>query len=122
MLQGWWEKLSAVPLPRASIEEKPAALQTYARSGHNGRLTLPFEKRLLASILGMTPENLSRGFATLAAHGLKTEGQVIVISDRQKLQHLARENPLIEEIASVKRRRLERPGLREPALILRPDR
>jgi CRP/FNR family transcriptional regulator, transcriptional activator FtrB len=90
-------------------------LQTEARSGHTGRLMLPFEKRLLASLLGMTPENLSRGFATLAAHGLKTEGQVIVISDRQKLQHLARVNPLIEEIAPVKRRRRERPDLRKPA-------
>jgi CRP/FNR family transcriptional regulator, transcriptional activator FtrB len=44
-------------------------LQTDARSGFTGHVTLPFEKRLLASLLGMTPENLSRNFAAIAAHG-----------------------------------------------------
>ena len=83
-------------------------LQTDARSGHTGRLNLPFEKRLLASLLGMTPENLSRGFATLAEHGLTTEGQAIIIRDRRKLQRLARENLLIEEIASVKCQKRQR--------------
>jgi CRP/FNR family transcriptional activator FtrB len=91
-------------------------LQTDARSGHTGRLNLPFEKRLLASLLGMTPENLSRGFATLAEHGLTTEGQAIIIRDRRKLQRLARENLLIEEIASVKCQKRERSrALRRPA-------
>jgi CRP/FNR family transcriptional activator FtrB len=91
-------------------------LQTDARSGYSGRLILPFEKRLLASLLGMTPENLSRGFAVLVEHGLTTEGQVIIIRDRKKLQRLARENPLIEEIGSVKSQKRERSHtLRTPA-------
>ena len=64
----------------------------------------------------MTPENLSRGFATLAEHGVATEGQVITIRDRRKLERLARENPLIEEITSVKSQKRERSNtLRTPA-------
>jgi CRP/FNR family transcriptional regulator, transcriptional activator FtrB len=91
-------------------------LQTDAHGGYTGRLILPFEKRMLASLLGMTPENLSRGFATLAEHGVTTEGQAIIIRDRLKLQRLARENPLIEEIASAKCQKRERSrALRRPA-------
>jgi CRP/FNR family transcriptional regulator, transcriptional activator FtrB len=72
-------------------------LQTDAQSGSTGRMVLPFEKRLLASLLGMTPENLSRSFATLAAHGVKSEGRSIVISDREKLRGLAHPNALIDD-------------------------
>ena len=53
----------------------------------------------------MTPENLSRGFTALASHGVMTEGRAIVIKDREKLQHLAHEDPLIEEVIPVKRRK-----------------
>lgn len=71
-------------------------LQADARSGSTGHVILPFEKRLLASLLGMTPENLSRSFAALASHGVVSEGRAIVVKDREKLQRLAQENPLIE--------------------------
>ena len=80
-------------------------LQTDARNGLTGHVILPFEKRRLASLLGMTPENLSRSFAALAPHGVMTEGRAIVIKDREKLQRLAQEDPLIEEVISVKRRK-----------------
>jgi hypothetical protein len=39
------------------------------------------------------------------AHGVMTEGRAIVIKDREKLQRLAQEDPLIEEVISVKRRK-----------------
>jgi CRP/FNR family transcriptional regulator, transcriptional activator FtrB len=80
-------------------------LQTDARSGPTGRVILPFEKRLLASLLGMTPENLSRSFAALVPHGVVTEGRAIVIKDREKLRRLAQEDPLIEEMISARRRK-----------------
>jgi len=80
-------------------------LQTDARNGPTGHVILPFEKRLLASLLGMTPENLSRSFSALASHGVMTEGRAIVIKDREKLQRLAQEDPLIEEFNSVTRRK-----------------
>ena len=63
------------------------------------------EKRRLASLLGMAPETLSRSFTALASHGVMTEGHAIVIKDREKLQRLAHEDPLIEEIIPVKRRK-----------------
>jgi CRP/FNR family transcriptional regulator, transcriptional activator FtrB len=73
-------------------------LQTDARNGSTGHLIMPFEKRLLASLLGMTPENLSRNFAALASHGVMSKGQAILIKDRKKLQRLAQQDPLIEEL------------------------
>lgn len=80
-------------------------LQTDVRNGQTGHVILPFEKRLLASLLGMTPENLSRSFAALTSQGVRTEGRAIVIKDREKLQRLAQEDPLIEEVISIKRRK-----------------
>lgn len=73
-------------------------LQADARMGSRGHLTMPFEKRTLAALLGTTPENLSRSFATLASHGVAIDGRAIVIKDQAKLQRLAQENPLIEDI------------------------
>jgi CRP/FNR family transcriptional activator FtrB len=80
-------------------------LQTDARTGMTGHVILPFEKRLLASLLGMTPENLSRSFAALGTHGARTEGRAIIIKDRERLLRLAQEDPLIEEVISAKRRK-----------------
>ena len=73
-------------------------VQTDAQSGSTGHLILPLEKRLLASLLGMTPENLSRTFAVLASHGVMIKDQAILITDRKKLQRLAQPDPLIEEL------------------------
>ena len=36
--------------------------------------------------------------AVLAKHGVATEGRALVIRNREKLRHLARQNPLIEEL------------------------
>ena len=40
-----------------------------------------FDKRTLASRLGMTPENLSRNLALLAKYGVKSSGRDILIED-----------------------------------------
>lgn len=74
-------------------------LEADARTGGTGRFTLPFEKRLLASLLGMTPENLSRSFAALAAHGLASDGRGIVIRDPGALRDFACPDPLIDGIS-----------------------
>jgi CRP/FNR family transcriptional activator FtrB len=79
-------------------------LQTDAQNGSTGHVILFFEKRLLASLLGMTPENLSRSFAALASHGVVSEGRAILIKDREKLQRLAQENPLIEDVPAAAQR------------------
>lgn len=75
-------------------------LRADARNGSTGRVLLPFEKRLLAALLGMTPENLSRSFTTLASHGVVSEGRrAVVITDRESLQRFAQENSLIDDPA-----------------------
>src|SRR5215470_15756925 len=61
-------------------------LETDRRQGGHGRVVLPHDKRTLASRLGMTPENLSRNLASLAAHGVAGSGREIVIADRDALQ------------------------------------
>lgn len=65
--------------------------------GAERRLTIPFEKRVLAAYLGMTAENLSRGFSALSAHGVSIKGLQIDITDIAKLADFARPSPLIDE-------------------------
>jgi len=58
---------------------------------------LPYGKRTLASLLGMTPENLSRAFNTLKPYGVEVKGAKIQLSDLAALRSLAKENPLIDD-------------------------
>jgi CRP/FNR family transcriptional activator FtrB len=60
-------------------------------------IELDIEKRLLASRLGMTPENLSRAFQSLAHHGVATSGARIEIFDRAALVRYAHPAPLIDD-------------------------
>ncbi len=46
---------------------------------------LPYEKQVLASVLGIKPESLSRAFRRLAEHGVLTEGRSITLQDVRKL-------------------------------------
>lgn len=55
-----------------------------------GRSNLRAEKRVVASLLGMTPENLSRAFGLLVKCGVEVKGQQIMISDRAMLEAFAR--------------------------------
>jgi CRP/FNR family transcriptional activator FtrB len=71
-------------------------LRTSAGAGDVTEFELPVEKRLLASLLGMTPENLSRAFAKLRACGVEVEGSRIRLSSRSELQRLARPNNRID--------------------------
>lgn len=57
---------------------------------------LPVEKRLLASYLGMTPENLSRTLRALEEHGVKIDGMRVIITDRARLSALAQLDALID--------------------------
>ena len=64
--------------------------------GTPGVAVVDVEKRVLASYLGMTPENLSRAFATLGAHGVVSQGARIQISDRRALKDFASPDALID--------------------------
>ena len=70
--------------------------QSHAAGGVR-ELTLPFEKRVLASLLGMTPENLSRAFATLAAYGVTSSGKRVRLDDPDALANLSRPSHFIDE-------------------------
>lgn len=67
-----------------------------ARFGNAGTFTLQHEKRVLASLLGMTPENLSRAFATLTDYGVSVNGPEVRITRPEVLRRLAKPTPLID--------------------------
>ena len=64
-------------------------LCTDAQYGGSGRFTLPFDKRILASHLGMTPENLSRSLKFLSRHGAQVQGRDVVLNDPAALAAVA---------------------------------
>lgn len=64
-----------------------------------GEFRLPYGKRILASQLGMTPENLSRGLAQLAECGVAVSGQVLVVRDIPRLRAFAKPIPSIDDVA-----------------------
>lgn len=72
-------------------------LRAHQFQGANGKITLPIEKKMLASMLGMTPENLSRAFATLKPYGVKVDGTDIHLSMIDDLKVLAKPNPFIDD-------------------------
>jgi CRP/FNR family transcriptional activator FtrB len=66
------------------------------RQGGGQTLVLPHEKRVLASLLGMTPENLSRAFANLAGYGVAVNGPEVSINRPVVLERLAKPDLLID--------------------------
>ncbi len=73
-------------------------LQLHARAGTDV-IELPHEKRVLASLLGMTPENLSRAFNTLRPYGVSVNGSELRLTLIADLRRLAKPDPLIENQA-----------------------
>ncbi|MEN9926148.1 MAG: hypothetical protein RL268_2274 [Pseudomonadota bacterium] len=73
-------------------------LQQERRQGGTGKVRLRAEKRLLASLLGMTPENLSRAFAVLGSHGLAVNGAELTIVDRAALEAYSKPDVVPEEL------------------------
>jgi CRP/FNR family transcriptional activator FtrB len=64
--------------------------------GNRGRIQLSFDKRTLASQLGMTAENLSRSLTSLKKYGITTRGRDILITNRKPLRDLVRPRQLID--------------------------
>jgi CRP-like cAMP-binding protein len=56
--------------------------------GDTGVVQIPYKKHILASLLGMKPETLSRSFARLKPYGVATEGRQILLKDRKALKRL----------------------------------
>ena len=72
-------------------------LQADSEQGNQHNVALPFDKRTLASRLGMTPENLSRNLALLAKFGVRSSGRDIVVDDPSALRQFAKPNALIDK-------------------------
>ena len=66
------------------------------RQGGLDTFSLPHDKRTLASLLGMTPENLSRSLAALADYGVEIHGPSVTITRLAVLERLAKPDPLID--------------------------
>lgn len=80
---------------RQSAERLGNYLLEYSnRLGNRDKFELRGEKRLLASLLGMTPENLSRAFGTLKNHGVALDGVKVSIVNRERLARFARPDPV----------------------------
>lgn len=82
---------------RNSRERIASYLMRQARiAGDVRSFHLPVEKRLLASYLGMTAENLSRAVKSLEPDGLKIDGSRVILTDPEKLALVAQPDPLID--------------------------
>ncbi len=66
------------------------------QTGEDCEFDLTEDKRTLAALLGMTPENLSRAFATLKDYGVEVTGSHIRLGDVKSLTTLAKPTPLID--------------------------
>ncbi len=66
------------------------------RQGGAERITLRYEKRILSSLLGMTPETLSRAFVALARYGVEVKGPEISVTRTAAFERFARPTSLID--------------------------
>ena len=83
---------------RSSVERLANRLIRFDREqGASGAFELPYDKRTLASHLGMTPENLSRAFNTLKPYGVQVDGSKVSLTDMKSLKGLAKPDPLIDD-------------------------
>lgn len=68
-----------------------------AEMGSKGQFTLPLEKKVLASRLGVAPEVLSRSFASLAPYKVSVRGSRVELGDIEALRTLAKPTPTIDD-------------------------
>ncbi|MCC0064952.1 MAG: helix-turn-helix domain-containing protein [Defluviimonas sp.] len=83
---------------RTSLERLANYLLGQQRHAGGGAVfELEFEKRRLASVLGMTPENLSRAFRGLQPYGVIVTGTRVTIDSQPDLERFAAPDPLIDD-------------------------
>ena len=86
---------------RSGVERLAAyLLRCRSEQGNAPCVSLPHDKRTLAALLGMTPENLSRAFATLRPYGVVVNGSSVTLSDLGGLTGLAKPTPLLDDASS----------------------
>jgi len=86
---------------RTSTERLAAWILRSCVASNANAFELKFNKRILASRLGMAPENLSRNLAYLERFGVKSEGREISVEDLATLQEFAKPNALIDGLEAT---------------------
>ena len=82
---------------RTGVERLASYLaHQYFKQGHDSTFRLPVDKKTLASMLGMTAENLSRSFSVLRRSGVRVDGPTITVETIDGLKEIARHAPLID--------------------------
>ena len=81
---------------RSGLERLANYLLRIQQSVGRDEFDLPMEKRRLASLLGMTPENLSRAIKNLQPYGVTINGAHVTLHDRADLERFAKPSPLID--------------------------
>jgi CRP/FNR family transcriptional activator FtrB len=86
---------------RSSLERLAnwIVVQDHANGGA-GEIHLPFDKKVLASRLGMAPEVLSRAFAALQPYHVSVAGACIKIDDPDALMKLAHPIKTIDDLTA----------------------
>ena len=86
---------------RSSLERLANWLLSRDReTGSTGKFELPFDKKVLASRLGMAPEVLSRSFAALTPYEVAVHGPRIQLKDPVALRKLAHPSVTIDDPTS----------------------
>jgi len=100
-------------------------LSLQVQQGGSTKLHLPHEKRVLAALLGMTPENLSRSFASLANYGVSVHGNEVTMTMMVALNRMAKPSPYVdnhmpplEHLGGKAERELWPPNLRDGKSLL----
>jgi CRP/FNR family transcriptional activator FtrB len=96
-----WNRATVRQLKNMKLRTGAERLANYlltlqVQQGGANALHLPHEKRILASLLGMTPENLSRAFASLADYGVEVHGNEVTLSMLIALRRMAKPSPFID--------------------------
>ncbi len=81
-----------------SAEERVGCylLRLAGHAAPGAKVRLPLEKWLIASELGMTRETFSRTLATLPRHGLRVEGELVVLDNPEAARARFALDPLID--------------------------
>lgn len=83
---------------RTSLERLANWILAYnEKIGRPGSFRLPVEKKALANLLGMRPENLSRSLAELGDLGVEVDGATLTIVDLGTLTRFAKPDRLIDD-------------------------
>jgi CRP/FNR family transcriptional activator FtrB len=85
---------------RTSIERLANYLLRERQIRGADQFELALEKRRLASLLGMTPENLSRAIRALQPYGVEIAGPEVTITKLADLERLAKPSDLIDDLSS----------------------